>query len=369
MEFRHESIDPEPPGESNVICLTCDLTGTGRDDVIVGAKEGDWTLYWYENHGDGEWERHGMSTQWGLEAGGVVADVDGDGDRDVIAGQKWDAHEAYWFENPGDPRERWEAHLIMDEYQKYHDQGFGDVDDDGEPEVVLLSQKAGVLVYYDVPADPRTSPWPEDHKHVVSEDVWDVEGIQIVDIDGDGDTEIVAGRNVFSRVSDGTGSEKWDVTARLAPEWEDERVRVQIADLDGDGEYEAVLSECELPFFGDRRDIDHDGRVAVCSGPDWTADVLMDGLYCPHSLQIADFDGDGRLDIFVGESFLGENENPQLYVFENVGDLTFEPHLIAEGTPTHEAKVADLTGDGTADIVGKDDWERGHVDAWYNETR
>lgn len=46
----------------------------------------------------------------------------------------------------------------------------------------------------------------------------------------------------------------------------------------------------------------------------------------------------------------------------------FDGILVHEGTPTHEGKVADLTGDGTTDVVGKSDAEDGHVDAWYNET-
>lgn len=362
MEFHHERIDAEPPGESNVICLTTDLTGNGRDDVIVGAKAGEPNLYWYENKAGG-WKRHAMATTPKLEAGGVLGDISGNGRLDLVAGQKWDCHEAYWFEQPPNPRDPWETHLITDEFQKYHDQGFGDVDDDGDPEVVLLSQKTGVLVYYDIPDDPTVEPWPATNSHVVSDDVWDVEGVELVDIDGDGDTEIVAGRNIFHR----NDPDDWE-RERIAPSWEDERIRLVVDDIDGDGEYEAVISECELPYFGERRDIHRDGRLAVCRAPGWEPTVLKEGLFCPHSLQVADFDGDGRPDIYVAESFLGENDNPQHFVFRNLGGGEFEEQLVHEGTPTHEAKVADLTGDGRSDIVGKDDWERGHVDAWYNET-
>lgn len=45
MEFRPERTDAEPPGTSNVICLTVDLTDVGRDDVIIGSKGGDPNLY------------------------------------------------------------------------------------------------------------------------------------------------------------------------------------------------------------------------------------------------------------------------------------------------------------------------------------
>jgi len=299
MEFRHEVVDPDPPGEDNVICLATDLTGNGRDDVIVGAKGGDPNLYWYET-GTG-FERHAMSTTPALEAGGALGDVNGDGRADVIAGQKWDCHEAYWFEQPEEPREEWPVHLITDAYQKYHDQAFADVDDDGEPEVVLLSQNAGVIVYYDVPDDPTVEPWPEDCRHVVTEDADDVEGVAVVDLDGDGVTELVAGRNVFRRASTREGpaarveGEGW-VRERLLPDWEDERVRLQVTDLDGDGDREILFAEGELPALGARHGIDHDGRLAVCSPPDWAPTVVRGDRYRPHGLQVADCDGDGRPD-------------------------------------------------------------------------
>jgi hypothetical protein len=372
MEFRHEVIDPDPPGEDNVICLTVDLTGDGREDVIVGAKGGDPNLYWYEAP---DWECHPISTTPSLEAGGVVADVDGDGHPDVIAGQKWDCHEAYWFEHPGDPREAWPAHLITDDYQKYHDQAFADVDDDGDPEVILLSQNAGVIVYYDVPADPAVEPWPDENRHVVTEDADDIEGVAVVDLDGDGATELVAGRNVFRRVEaldrsvddDEREGEGW-VRQRIAPDWEDERVRLQVADIDGDGDDEILLAEGELPALGERHDIYHDGRFAVCEAPDWEPRVIRDDLHCPHSLQVADFGGDGHPDVFVAESDYGGNDSPRQFVYENRGDGTFEEHLIGEGVGTHEAKAADLTGDGRLDVVGKSDTADAHVDVWYNET-
>mgnify|MGYP000241768841 CR=1 FL=1 len=77
--------------------------------------------------------------------------------------------------------------------------------------------------------------------------------------------------------------------------------------------------------------------------------------------------GDGRLDIYAAEMSLGENTTPRHYLFRNEGDGRFTESVVAEGVETHEAKAADLTGNGLPDIVGKSYTPDHHVDAWYNE--
>jgi hypothetical protein len=362
MDFRHERIDDEPPNNQHMICLAGDLSGNGRDDIVLGARNPGPSVYWYENPG---WECHEIVEVDGLESGGVLADINGNGRLDMLAGGHWGQHKAYWFEQPEDPRDKWEPHVICDDYHKYHDQAFEDVDDDGEPEVILISQNSEIICYYDIPKDPTEEVWPRENRHIVAANVGDTEGIQVLDIDDDGRTELVVGRRIFHRQDD--AGEEWE-TVRVAPDWDDERVRVQAADVDEDGSPELVLSECELPALGARHGICHDGRIGIFSGPDWdNPEILRDDLQQPHSLQIADFDGDGLLDIYVAESDYGGVENPRHFVYEGLGDGRFEEHLIHEGTGTHEVKVADLTGDGTNHLVGKNDTEDAHVDVWYNE--
>ena len=361
MTFRHERIDASPPNTEHMICLSTDFTGNGRDDVIVGARSGEPSMYWYENPG---WARHDIVDVPGLEAGGAFADITGNGRLDILAGGHYGQHEAYWFEQPADPRDEWSVHTICSDYHKYHDQAFADVDDDGEPEVVLLSQYSEVMCYYDVPDDPRGGPWPRRNRTVIDAGQGDVEGIQVMDLDHDGKTELVLGRNIYHR-QDADGRE-WE-RERIAPAWEDERVRVVVSDLDDDGDYEIILAECELPALGARHDIYHDARLGICGTPDWTPDVLRDDLHCPHSLLVADFTGTGTLDIFAAESDYGGHERPRHFLFENDGNGTFETHLVFEGVGTHQAQLADLTGDGTPDIVGKNDTDPGHIDVWYNE--
>jgi hypothetical protein len=378
LQLRHERIDGDPPCGRLTFCLAADLTGNGRDDVVVGGTgsrrrlyvDGEATLvpslaglkskigfpetnlFWYENPG---WQRRKLGDVNRLGAGHATTDVDGDGRTDVVAGQARHDRGVYWFRQPDDPRRTWRSHLVTSRYGDYTDLAVADVDDDGDEEVVGLGRADETIFYYDVPADPMQSPWPDECRHVVASDRA-VEGLAVLDVDGDGRTEIVAGTDVYRRQD--AGGDRWRRES-IVEGWDD--VRVATADLDGDGGPEVILAEGDSPVRGT-----HPGRVAWFDPDDWEPHVIRDDLFCPHSLQVADFTGDGRPDILVGEMGLGKHDDPGLYVFVNRGDGTFSERVVSRGVAAHGAKVADLTGNGRPDVVGKSYDPDPHVDVWYN---
>lgn len=377
MGFEHERLDDDPPCGRLSSCQVTDLTGNGRPDVIVVGMGGnpsvsiagnsvtlralpgvdrvfdavETNVFWYENPG---WERHRLAPESGLHlgVGSALHDVDGDGRVDLFVGQGYGHSDLYWYRQPADPRDPWTRQFVSDRFQKYHDLTVGDVDDDGDPELVGLSQEAETVFYYDIPDDPTFEPWPDENCTIVADDV-SAEGVHVGDVDGDGRTELVAGTTVYRREG-----EEWTGT-RFADGWDD--VRVAVADLDGDGDPEIVLSEGDSPTYGT-----HPGRVAWFDPEDWEAHVIARDLFCPHSLQVRDFTGDGRPDVFVGEMGLDENDDPVHRLYRNLGDGTFEEQVVSRGIPTHEAKAVDLTGDGRLDVVGKSYAPDHHVDAWFN---
>ncbi|WP_276272984.1 FG-GAP repeat domain-containing protein [Haloarcula litorea] len=380
VEFRHERVDDQPPCVKLGFCLAVDLTGNGCDDIVVGGygdgfpgKEYLWraeqagvptgslrsglgidesNLFWYENPG---FERHEVSFTPALDVGGAVGDITGSGSPNVVAGQGLNNTDVYWFEPGSDPRTRWNRYLLTSRFEKYHDLLVADVDNDGDPEVVGLSQEDETVFYYDIPSNPREEPWPDRCLHVV-DGTLEVEGVAVVDIDGDGQTEIIAGPHIFHRDPDTAAGWRRE---QIASGWDN--TRLAVADLDNDGELEVVLSEGDSPHLGT-----HPGRVAWFDPPEWDEHVLGDDFFCPHTLEVADFSGDGRLDIYVAEMGLGKQEEPRHVIFANCGDGEFTERTVYTGIETHEASAVDLTGNGLPDIVGKSYGPDHHVDIWYN---
>jgi len=343
LRFEHHIIDKAPPGTLNDICVVGDIDGDGREDFVIGGKEGADNVVWYRAP---DWRRFTIG-EASLEAGGILLDLTGDGTLDLLVGRHGDGKELYWFERPGDPTARWTRRLITDRFEKYHDQAFGDVDGDGRDEVVFLSQGARVLACFDIPDDPRVEPWPEANLHVIHEGE-NIEGLAVADVDGDGAMEIVAGGSIFKNV-DG----EWKRT-----KFSDYRIPVvAVADLTGNGLPDIILSEGESD----------QGRLGWFEAPEWKEHLLLDDLWHPHSLGVADFDGDGRPDVFVGEMQLRKPDNFRLMIFRSTGK-DFEPVVIDERHPTHHARVINVEGAPLPSIVGKPYEPGNQVDLWINRT-
>jgi hypothetical protein len=105
----------------------------------------------------------------------------------------------------------------------------------------------------------------------------------------------------------------------------------------------------------------------------WVGHDLLDrDMIHGHSLAIADVDGDGNLDIFAAEMAKWterspEPDNPQAtaWIFYGDGQGHFRRTVFSTGIGFHEARLADLDGDGRIDVLDKPyNWQTPRVDVW-----
>jgi hypothetical protein len=337
----------------NTLCIVGDVNADGRPDVVVSGRNG--RMAWFENPGrpgTGPWTMHPIDRVRDLECGGLVRDLDGDGWGDIIDGGDYRSDELSWWRNPGPAGGPWSRHVIARTgSRQFHDELVADVAGDGRPSLVFWNQGAGALHHVPLPPDPTVTPWPGIARIASGrrEDGQAEEGLAAADLDGDGAIEIVAGTHWYRREPGG---------------WEGHRfargyitTKVAVGDLDGDGLLEIVLSEGDACIYGRPQG----GRLAWFQrGADmrapWVEHEVEAGLLDPHTLQVADLCGHGRLDLLVGEIGLAggsPGRTPRLLIYENDGRGGFVPHVVDEGSGTHNAVLVDLYGRGAPDIVGR----------------
>lgn len=342
--FQRHTIYQGSPAERPT-CLVGDINADGVPEVVIATRNPQQQLHWFGRTPTGTWARHLIDdTVDSLGVGGVLVDLTGNGRLDLIAGDDARSNGVYWWECPEDPTQRWRRReLCRMPANRTHDLLVADIDGDGRSELYFWNEFSKNIFWAPIPDDPTVSPWP--NVRPLATDVAD-QGLAVADLDGDGRLELLAGLWWYRLSSNG----KWEghvfTTEFAAP-------RLATADFDGDGRLEIAL--CESDGGGKRKTF---GRLALLrAGADpeglWEAEVLHDQLLNPHSLQVADFDGDGRPDIYVGDMGLKAWNEPHLpaqRIFLNRGER-MEEHIIDQGVGTHEAQLIEL--DGHVGIVGK----------------
>ncbi|MDP6195690.1 MAG: FG-GAP-like repeat-containing protein, partial [Candidatus Poseidonia sp.] len=269
-----------------------DMDGDGDLD-IVSASKGDDKIAWYENNGDGtSWTTAVIATSAQDAIGVHVADMDGDGDLDIVSASEGDNTIA-WYENDGNSDPTWTASDIATSAQGAHGVSVGDMDCDGDLDIVSASYDDNTIAWYE--NDGTSNPtW------AASDIVTDATGARnvfVADMDGDCYLEIFSASETDDTIAwyenNGATNPSW--TARDINTSADGAYDVFAADVDGDGDLD-VVSASE----GDGAITWYENNGAT--PPSWTSATIATNASGARGVYVADMDGDGDLDI-VSASF------------------------------------------------------------------
>lgn len=347
--WRHEFIDKEKPSTATDI-LWVDVDGDGLSDVVCGA-------WWYKNP---NWERRQIP---GVAQVLNAFDIDKDGRKEIIClkGNPGELNNELCWLKPIDPINfKWEEHKIGS--------GSGDWPHSTLIASLLPGGRIAIAVGYHNRAYPElfeapdnlTSAW----KRRVLAQIPYGEEMALCDLDGDGIMDIVAGPYWLENKGDGA------FIPHLLVEGFNSVCRVAIADINGDKRLDIVVSEEKVDWNIKRS---YFARVAWLEN---TGDPrkkkfiphTIDRIICPHSLSLADLDGDGKLEIIAGEHdpFKPYQSRSRLFIYKMVEPKgrVWARYLLDQGFELHcGVKIVELAP-GKFGILGHGWVENKYVHLW-----
>jgi len=285
-----------------------DINSDGRMDLILAEDQQQEDVVAYLAPVDrlnmSAWQKHILFDDdtigvYALEAG----DIDGDGDPDICLATRT-AQKLGWLENNG-TLDNWPVTWIDQNVRDLFNAKIGDLNHDGKGEVVCnyasTSSSDGYYLWYNYSGDPRNATnWV---KHTMANvgtgSVIGSYSLEIVDMDFDGNLDVV-GCNldqndiyIFENPYPGDMSVLWpkykvhdDYNSRDS----------DIVDIDGDGDLDIVGADSnkDAAFW-----LENPGNPFTPSWKDHVIDSSSSYLDWTHMADFGDIDGDGHLDVAV----------------------------------------------------------------------
>jgi hypothetical protein len=341
--------------DSHDVLYPADMNGDGFLDIVTHTWI-DGEHLWLENDGTGTtWTEHLIAYSPSLNALGTFpVDIDGDGDQDVLCA--FHGHQPFfWYENANSIGTEWNCHAV-DSLRAELLWGV-DIDGDGDKDIVATSDYEPWDILWWENLTGTGTEW-EQHDVLLNEDWFWVNEIYPVDLDLDGDLDVLAAlfENdglVFCRNEDGLGTSWSYYQFDCDSEYGTTR-SCHAGDLDGDGDMDVAAADADPPYCG--RAYWFENLDGSCEN--WEQHMLDDSLAAANAVRFVDLTDDGCLDILVGSGSFSWGGDEEICFWENVGGdgENLVRHQLASGFPCADVRGADINGDGVTDFIFNSEW-------------
>lgn len=331
--------------------LANDWNGDGHMDVISCFNK---EVYVFTGP---KWQRYSVFSMKNAQSRNKVRngcihsclmDVDADGDQDFIGS----SNTVFWLECPDNAplSSTWKYRTIDDEILGTHCLLPGDVNLDGKMDLIANSGRSvntsypNSLAWLEIPTEPRTATsWV---RHIFADK--DAPGgshyTGIADMNGDGLPDIACAAKGGEKHPGGEWFAWWQQPKKnntgvwkkhLLSSSEPGASNILPADLNGDG---------EMDYFATRG---HGIGALWYRGPEFTQIEVDTEIEAPHSLDMADLDGNGTIDAVV----CGKEADGIAAWYKNDGKGNFEKRIIGINQGSYDTRAIDMDFDGDLDIL------------------
>ncbi|MBN1479243.1 VCBS repeat-containing protein [candidate division KSB1 bacterium] len=222
-----------------------DLISGGKQEIILQADKGIYVCEIPANTTTGEWPWHMIITS-GSDEGIGVGDLDGDGDFDLAFGDIKEGEQEHptildWAENPGFLTVTWKRHSIGETMHAIDRVEIADMNGDDRPDVIVSEERYpgqepdGHLWWFEARADGA---W---ERHQVVQQ-YSMNNLDVGDIDNDGDIDIVTnmhkGESLATQVWENNGTGEF--TKHVVDTGKEMHLGAQLIDIDNDGDLDIV---------------------------------------------------------------------------------------------------------------------------------
>jgi len=245
----------------------------GKPEFIISSGAGIWYFTIPLHPTVDVWTKVQVNANPSDEGFGI-ADIDRDGDLDIAAGTG-DTKRVEWYRNPGDATGSWQAFVIGNMNEVVYPDRFATVDLNGDnrPDIIGTEENGvasgAQTFWWEAPTDPTSANWTR-HTLVTQ---GSTNAMDIGDIDRDGNTDIVLGEHKGSLKTavwqnSGTGV----FVEHLVGSGKEAHLGARVVDIDQDGDDDLVSIAYDAPQFIHL--YRNDSTLGTTTTPDTTAPVI-----------------------------------------------------------------------------------------------